>query len=111
MKKPLFSLLAVACLLVSYAASAQTATPGINARQANERGRIRQGVAGGQLTRPETARLRARESDIHQDKKAARADVVVTRDERQDIRKDERQASRAIYRQKHDNQARLRAVR
>ena len=112
MKKSLFSLLAACGLLaIPHMASAQTATPAITARQANERARIRQGVASGQLTHPEAARLRAREADIHQDKKAARADGVVTRDERQDIRKDERQASRAIYRHKHDNQTRPRVVR
>ncbi len=110
MKKSLFSLLAAFGLFViSHAASAQTATPGINARQANERARIRQGVASGELTRTEAARLRNREADIRQDKQAAKADGVVTRDERQDIRKDEKQASRAIYRQKHDGQERRRA--
>lgn len=112
MNKPLFSLLAALLLLASSsAASAQTATPALNARQANERARIRQGVATGQLTRPEAARLRARQTAIHQEKKAARADGVVTRDERQAIRKDENQASRAIYRQKHDGQVRPRVVR
>ena len=110
MKKTLFSLLAACGLLaVSTAAMAQTATPVINARQHNERARIRQGVASGELTRPEAARLRGREADIRQDKRAAKADGVVTRDERQDIRKDENQASRAIYRQKHDGQERRRA--
>ena len=112
MKKPLFSLLAAIGLLVaSYVADAQVITPGINARQRTERARIRQGVATGELTRPETARLKGREADIRQDKRAARADGVVTRDERQDIRKDENQASRAIYRQKHDGQERPRIVR
>jgi len=110
MKKTLFSLIAALGLLaVSAPASAQTATPGVNARQAHERARIHQGVASGELTRPEAARLRAREADIRQDKQAARADGSVTRDERQDIRQDERQASRAIYRQKHDGQERRRA--
>ena len=107
MKKTLFSLIAVLTLFAtSHVASAQTATPGINARQANERARIHQGVASGELTRPEAARLKAREAEINQDKRAAKADGIVTRDERQDIRKDERQASRAIYRQKHDGQER-----
>lgn len=107
MKKPLFSLLtALALFATSTVASAQTRTPGINARQANERARIRQGVASGELTRPEAARLRAREADISQDKRAAKADGIVTRDERQDIRQDERHASRAIHRQKHDGQER-----
>ncbi|GAA3993390.1 hypothetical protein [Hymenobacter antarcticus] len=104
MKKPLFSLVAlVGALTVSQVASAQTVTPGINARHGNERARIGQGVATGELTRTEAARLRAREAAIQQDKKAARADGVVTRDERQDIR--------AIYRQKHDNQTRPRVNR
>jgi len=105
MKKSLFSALAAFALLTAaYSASAQTATPGITARQRNEQARIRQGVRSGELTRPEAARLKGREAEIRQDKRAAKSDGVVTRDERQDLRKDERQASRAIYRQKHDGQ-------
>ena len=107
MKKPLFSALAaLAIFSVSYSAAAQTATPGITARQRNEQARIRQGVRSGELTRVEAARLKGREAEIRQDKREAKADGVVTRDERQDIRKDERQASRAIHRQKHDAQVR-----
>ncbi len=107
MKKTLFSALAALCFCgISYSASAQTATPGITARQHHEQARIRQGVQSGQLNRTEAARLRSREADIRQDKRMARADGVVTRDERQDIRQDEHQASRAIYRQKHDGQVR-----
>lgn len=111
MQKSLFSIIAACGLLTAtFATSAQTVTPGIAARQANERARIRQGVKSGQLTRTEAARLRAREADIHQDRKDARADGVVTHDERQAIRKDEHQASRAIYRQKHDGQVRPRVA-
>lgn len=107
MKKNLFSALAAFALLsISYSSAAQTATPGITARQRSEQARIRQGVRSGELNRAEAARLKAREADIRQDKRAAKADGVVTRDERQDIRQDERQASRAIYRQKHDAQVR-----
>ena len=66
MNKSLFFLLAVGCsLAAARPATAQTTAPGTNARQAHERGHIRQGVASGQLTRPEAARLRAREADIH----------------------------------------------
>ena len=103
MKKHLVS---VPTALASVAASAQTATPGLNARQRNEQARIRQGVRSGELTRPEAACLKAREADIRADNRAARANGVVTRDERQDIRQDERRTSRAIYRQKHDAQLR-----
>ena len=110
MKKSLLSLIAILGLLATVqAASAQTATPSINARQANQRGRIHQGVASGELTRSEAARLRAREASIRQNKQAARADGIVTRDERQDIRQDAQKASHAIYRQKHDGQERRRA--
>ena len=110
MKKTLFSALAALALLtINFSASAQTATPGITARQRNEQARIRQGVRSGELTRPEAARLKAREADIRQDKREAKADGVVTPGERQEIRKDEKQASRAIYRQKHDGQERRRA--
>ncbi|MCI1186596.1 hypothetical protein MON38_04140 [Hymenobacter sp. DH14] len=107
MKKSLFSSLAAFALLVAASsASAQTATPGVTVRQRHEQARIRQGVRSGELTRTEAARLKGREIEIRQDKRAAKADGVVTRDERQDLRKDERQASRAIYRQKHDGQVR-----
>ena len=110
MQKNLFSALAAFALLsLSYSASAQTATPGITARQRSEQARIRQGVRSGELTPAEAARLHAREADIRQDKRAAKADGVVTPGERHEIRKDENQASRAIYRQKHDGQERRRA--
>ena len=110
MKKTLFSALtALALLAINFSASAQTATPGINASQRNEQARIQQGVRSGELTRAEAARLKAREADIRQDKRAAKADGVVTPGERHEIRKDQNQASRAIYRQKHDGQERRRA--
>ena len=116
MKSSQFSFIAAFGLLtVVQSASAQVATPVQVAqptaatRAASQRARIRQGVASGELTRPEAARLREHQADIRQDKQAARADGVVTRDERQDIRKDQRRASGAIYRQKHDNQERRRA--
>ena len=92
-------------------ASAQTTTPELNALRTNNRARIRQGVASGQLTRPEAARPRARQADSPQDKKATRAGGVITHDERQDIGKDERQASRAICAQKHDDKHRPHILR
>ena len=82
MIKHLISVLA-ALALASATASAQTATPGLNARQRNEQARIRRGVRSGELTRAEAACLNAREADIRADKRAACADGVVTRDERQ----------------------------
>ena len=93
-------------LLACHTLAASAQTPVINARQRNERARIRQGVRSGELTRTEAARMRGREAGITAEKRAARADGVVTRGERRDIRRTETSASRAIYRQKHDGQAR-----
>lgn len=106
MKTLLLSVVAALLLLSAGAAEAQTATPGINSRQRQERARIRQGVRSGELNRAEATRLRAREAEISQDRREARADGIVTTAERHDMRHDERRASRAIYRQKHDAQQR-----
>lgn len=98
-------LMSAALLLMLGAAQAQT--PAINHTQRNERARIRQGVRSGELTRPEAARVAAQQANITQEKRAAKADGVVTPAERQDIRQDQRRASRTIYRQKHDAQTRV----
>lgn len=103
MTKTLFSV-AVALALLATTASAQM--PVINGRQQNQRARIRQGVASGELNRREAARMRGREAGITAEKRAARADGVVTANERHDIRRTENRASHAIYRQKHDAQVR-----
>ena len=107
MKKFLCTLVAAnALVLIASSAYAQGALPVIRARQSNERARIRQGVASGELTRSEAARMRGREAGINAEKRAARADGVVTNNERRNIRHTENSASRAIYRQKHDGQVR-----
>ena len=65
MKQTLFSAFATLALLtINFAASAQTATPGINARQHNEQARIRVGVSSGELIRAEAACLKGREANI-----------------------------------------------
>lgn len=93
-------------LLATTATLAQVLVPVRPAPQANQRARIRQGVATGELTRTEAARMRGREAGIAAEKRAARADGVVTPGERRGIKSSERSASRAIYRQKHDGQVR-----
>lgn len=87
-------------------AQAQTRTPIANARERNQKARINQGVASGELNRREAARMRGREAGLTAEKRAAKADGVVTHDERQDIRRTENRDSRAIHRQKHDAQVR-----
>ena len=100
------SLAVAVSMLVAGSALAQTPTPGINDRQENQKARIEQGVRSGQLTHREAARLRAEQRRIRAEKRLAKADGVVTPAERAQIRRDQRRASRHIYRQKHDAQTR-----
>ena len=87
-------------------ANAQAGPAPVRARQANQQGRIREGVRDGELTRREAARLEGEQIRIQQEKKAAKADGVVTPAERAVIRHDQNKASRDIHRAK--NNARVR---
>lgn len=91
-------------LLLGGAATA--ATPNIDARQANQRARINQGVASGELTRHEAAKLRTQQAHIRRSERAAKADGVVTRSERRRLQHQLNHADRTIKRQKHDAQTR-----
>lgn len=77
-------------------------TPGIDQREANQQARIHRGVATGQLTPRETWRLRREQRAIRRADAMARADGVVTRQERHRLRHMQLRASRDIYRQKHN---------
>ena len=50
----MFRKLAVAAVLTAIALPAMAGTPGLDAREQNQRERIAQGVRSGELTRPET---------------------------------------------------------
>jgi hypothetical protein len=100
-------------LIVSVAAAALTVagpifagTPGLNAREHNQAQRIRQGVASGELTRPETRRLVRGEARLHRHEALAKSDGVVTARERARLQHEANVESRRIYRQKHDAQDR-----
>lgn len=84
----------------------RTRDPGVNARQHNQRERIQQGVASGELTRRETGRLAAEQRDIRQLERAYKSDGALTGAERRDLQHEQNQASRDIYQQKHDGQDR-----
>lgn len=85
---------------------AQTATPGIDQRQMNQERRIDQGIASGQLTAREAARLERGQERIDAMENRAKADGVVTARERARIHHAQNVESRRIYRQKHDRQIR-----
>lgn len=91
-------------LSVTGGAFAQTATPGIDQRQANQEKRIQQGVNSGELTKRETTRLEKREGKLQADKQKAAADGTVTKQERRQLNREANRDSKAIYRQKHDAQ-------
>ncbi len=91
---------AIIMALAVSSAEAQTVV-----RQRVQHKRIRQGVRSGELTPAEATNLRHGQREIRREKKAARADGVVTPGERREIRKDQRKESRKIFRKKHNNRS------
>lgn len=90
--------------LASTAAFAQTGTPAFDQRQANQERRIDQGVASGQLTEREAARLDKGQDHLQRVEDRVKADGVVTNKERARLQHAENVQSRHIARQKHDRQ-------
>jgi uncharacterized membrane protein YebE (DUF533 family) len=99
-------LAAIATFLFAGATLAQTADPGINARQENQKDRIQQGVHSGELTRHEAKKLRTTERGIRAEERAFKSDGTLDKTERKVLHQDLNQANRQIYRQKHDAQKR-----
>lgn len=83
-----------------------TSSRDIDRTEANQASRIRDGVISGSLTRAETRNLVGEQRRIEQMETAARRDGVVTRAERDAIRRAQADASRDIYREKHDGERR-----
>ncbi len=75
-------------------------------RAISQHHRIKQGVRSGELTRAEAANLRNGQKEIRQDVREAKADGVVTPAEKQEIKQDQRQESRKIFRKKHNGRER-----
>jgi len=96
----LFAVLAAVALPVL----AQTSTPKADQRQANQQKRIDQGVATGQLTGKEAARLERGQERVQKLEDKAKADGVVTKKERARLQQAENVQSRHIARQTHDRQ-------
>ena len=99
----------VVCVLLALgvaSVSAQTATPRATKRQGVQQGRIKEGVKRGELTPRETRRLEREQAKIAIDKSKAKSDGVVTPRERAKLNREQNRASRHIFRQKNDAQAR-----
>jgi hypothetical protein len=101
MKNIKFTIAAFCFLALIVNLPAQT-TPKVRARQEKQQVRIIKGEQNGSLTHKETARLEAQQAKIQHDKKAAKADGVVTPAERRKLNREQHRASRNIYKQKHD---------
>jgi hypothetical protein len=104
-------ILTIAALLATGAAMADSPPrgirdPHINDRQHHQRQRMVQGVRSGELTRQEARGLMEGQRDIRQLERAYKSDGTLTTAERHDLRHEQRQTSRDIYRQKHDGQKR-----
>jgi hypothetical protein len=80
----------------------------IHNREKRQQARIAQGVASGQLTAGETARLEGREARLHRDVRAMRTanGGPLTPGERARVERRQDRLSRSIYRQKHDARTR-----
>ncbi len=85
-------------------AAAQTGTPLVDKRQANQEARIQQGVQSGQLTPKETAKLEKGQAKVQAAENKAKADGVVTPKERAKLAKKQDKQSKKIYKEKHDKQ-------
>jgi hypothetical protein len=110
--KPMLTVAAIAVVFTGLGSEsfAGTRDPGVNARQQNQRERIQQGVRSGELTRRETRKAVETQRDVRQLERAYKSDGKLTAGERADLHHEQNQASRQIYRQKHDAQARPAAV-
>lgn len=80
--------------------------PAIRYQQFKEQRRIKQGRLTGEITPKEALRLNAQQAKIQNDKRWAKADGVVTPQERAIIRNEQKRASRNIFIEKHDRQQR-----
>ncbi len=96
--------LAALAAALALPAAAQTATPRVDQRQANQEKRIEQGVASGQLNARETARLEAGQAKVQAIEDKAKADGKVTKKERAHLHRAQAKQSRHIAKQKHDRQ-------
>jgi uncharacterized membrane protein YebE (DUF533 family) len=96
--------LAIAALPALAFAQATPATPRIDQRQANQERRIEQGVKSGELTSREAARLEKGQAKVRRMEARAKADGVVTAQERRQITREQDRQSKRIAHEMHDAQ-------
>jgi hypothetical protein len=77
--------------------------PAVNQRQANQTGRIVNGVRTGELTHDEAQGLREGRREIRQTEQEYKSDGTLTREERVDLHQDLNAQSKDIYEAKHND--------
>jgi len=75
-----------------------------------DRQRIRRGIGSGQITRQEARLLRERQRQIRAERRGYRLDGRVTREERREIRRDEREHDRLIRLARRNDDRRWRSL-
>ena len=106
------SLLLLATASIAVSAQAQTSTPSpgerfeqrVDKREARQQQRISNGIASGQLTPREAARLTRQQVGVERAEAHAEADGKISRAEAYRLEKRQDATSRHIRRQKHDRQ-------
>jgi hypothetical protein len=83
---------------------AQTNTPKVDQRQANQQQRIDQGVKSGELTGKEATKLEKGQAQVDKKEAKAKADGKVTPKEREKLKQAQAQQSKKIKHEKHDHQ-------
>jgi hypothetical protein len=95
---------ALPALAFAQSTPSNTATPGIDKRQAEQQKRIDQGVKSGELTKREAAKLEKGQAKVQRMEDKAKADGVVTAKERKQIQHEQDKQSKRIAHEKHDKQ-------
>lgn len=83
----------------------------VNQRQFNQHERIEQGRRSGDLTRGEARGLRHEQAGIRHEERRYMADGHLSGRERRDLQHDQNQASRDIWRERHDGERRFQGPR
>jgi len=104
--KTILAIIACIAFVGISAVHAQTSTPVVDQRQANQRARIRDGAATGELTAGETAKARSDQRKIRRTERRAKADGEVTPSESARLQRKQNKASRSLRRNKNDAQTR-----
>ena len=97
---------------VNHGRPATASLDSVNGRAYNQQARIANGVASGRLTAGETAHLENREAGINHEVRNERAanGGTLTPQERQQVNRQQNNASKQIYQEKHAPQANQRAA-